>query len=83
MRSNEKRKMPESPMDWSECPKCKEPFSESHDGPLPGQRTYIHSNGDRHVEPLEGAIQPVPPRSATEKQVPFSGASGAGGPGLK
>lgn len=49
MRSNKTRKLPESPMGWSKCPTCGEPFSESNDGPLPRQKTYVHLNGDRHV----------------------------------
>lgn len=49
MRSDKARKLPESPMEWSKCPTCGEPFSESQDGPLPGQKTYIHANGVRHV----------------------------------
>lgn len=81
MRSNQKRKMPESPMGCSKCPKCKAPFSESHDGPLPGQKTYTHSNGDSHVESTPSAADtdrsPVPPQPAQEKSAPFSGASGS------
>ncbi len=49
MRSFQKRNLPENPMEWSKCPMCKEPFAESHLGPGPGQKTYIHSNGTRHI----------------------------------
>jgi hypothetical protein len=72
-------RLPESPMAWSKCPKCEEPFSECQDGPLPGQKTYIHSNGDRHIYPL-GAATPsnssADPQIDPAKPAPFSGASG-------
>jgi hypothetical protein len=51
IRSNQKRNVPESPMSWSKCPKCGEPFSECQNGPLPGQKTYVHANGTRHEPP--------------------------------
>ena len=51
MRSDQKRKMPESAMVWSKCPVCNEPFSESHPGPQPGQTTFVHQNGTRHPHP--------------------------------
>jgi hypothetical protein len=48
LRSDKKRKLPENPMAWSKCPVCGQPFSESHDNPGTGQKTYVHSNGTKH-----------------------------------
>ncbi len=81
MRSNQKREVPESPMEWSKCPVCGEPFSESHDGPLPGQTTYVHQNGVRHIVSTLGAATPTSapanPQPEPGKPAPFSGASGS------
>jgi hypothetical protein len=48
--SDKKRKLPESPMEWSKCPVCGESFSEQHPGPIPGTTTYIHPNGTKHIK---------------------------------
>jgi len=81
MRSDKTRKLPESPMGWSECPICGEPFSDCPPGPLPGQTTYVHSNGVRHIDGASGTAvptsSPVTPQPTPEKTTPFSGASGS------
>jgi hypothetical protein len=81
MRSDKARKLPESPMGWSKCPKCGEPFSDSHDGPLPGQTTYVHSNGVRHIDGASGTAVPtssaVNPSPDPAKPAPFSDAWGS------
>lgn len=72
-------------MEWSKCPVCGEPFSEPRPGPLPGQTTYVHSNGVKHMHPMIastlGAAKPTsaPTNSQPEpeKPVPFSDASGS------
>jgi len=65
-RSYQKRKTPESPMEWSKCPVCGEPFSEQHPSPIPGKRDYIHNNGTRHTAD-EPVSQPQP-KPATIQQ---------------
>jgi hypothetical protein len=44
IRSDKKRKLPESLMVWSKCPVRGQPFSEQHPGPIPGTTIYIHSD---------------------------------------
>ena len=47
VRSDKQRRSPDdTPMkQWSRCPVCNEPFSESHAGPIPGTTIFVHQDG--------------------------------------